>query len=751
MRLSLLIRDLGYAGAQRQLVALAKGVQQAGHEVAVLCFYGGPLQAELESSGVQVVCLGKRHRWDMLSFFWRLIRSVRASRPDVLYSFLNEANLVAALMKPLLPRTRIVWGMRDSETDAALHGWLGKLVFRLSKVLSKWPDLLIANSHSGARYYAAQGYPKDRIVVVPNGIDTERFRPDRDAGQRVRAELGITPDLLLFGIVGRLSPMKDYATFLRAAAQVPNACFLCVGGGSDAYATEMRALADELGLSSRVFWSAPRGDMPTVFNALDALVSSSAFGEGFSNVVGEAMACSTPCIVTDVGDSAVLVGDTGFGVPSKNVDALAAAMNRLALLPSEEKQALSRRARDRIEQQFTVDSMVQRTLTHLNPSSLIPHPSLSKPLFIITALGTGGAEMMLTQLITHLDRTRFAPEVISLMAGGKHEDALRSAGIPVHTLNLEAGRPSLRALWRLRSLVKQIKPDTLVGWMYHGNLAATLASWIGVRVPVIWNVRQSLYSLALEKRGSAMVIKLLARLGFNPRAVLYNSQISAHQHEAIGYPADKTILVPNGFDCDRFAPDAAARVSVRAELGLAPDALLVGRFGRHSAMKDYPTFIAAAELVAKQMPNVHFTIAGTGTEEIRGQPSLHVLGERLDLPRLTAALDVACSSSAFGEGFPNVVAEAMSCGVPCVVTDVGDSAWLLRDAGTVVAANDAPALADGLLSILRSDQRAEIGRKGRQRIVDDFALPSVVRQFESLLVPMHPSFLIPHPFPPCVA
>jgi len=752
MRLSLLIRDLGYAGAQRQLVALAKGVQQAGHDVTVLCFYGGPLQAELESCGVQVVCLGKRHRWDMLGFLWRLVRSVRSSRPDVLYSFLNEANLVAALMKPLLRRTRIVWGMRDSETDAALHGWLGKLVFRLSKVLSKWPDLLIANSQSGARYYATQGYPKDRIVVVPNGIDTERFRRDREAGQRVRAELGITPDALLFGIIGRLSPMKDYATFLHAAAQVPNARFLCVGGGSDAYAAEMRALADELGLTSRVVWSAPRNDMPAVFNALDTLVSSSAFGEGFSNVAGEAMACGTPCIVTDVGDGALLVSDTGLSVPSKNADALASAMNRFVTLKPEERMKLSQRARTRIEQHFTVDQMVQQSMAYLDPSSLIPHPSPSRPLFIITALGTGGAEMMLTQLITHLDRTRFAPEVISLMAGGKHEDALRNAGIPVHTLNLQAGRPSLRALWRLRSLVKQIKPDALVGWMYHGNLAATLASWIGVRVPVIWNVRQSLYSLALEKRGSAMVIKLLARLGFNPRAVLYNSQISAQQHEAIGYPANKTILVPNGFDCDRFAPDAAARESVRAELGLASGALLVGRFGRHSAMKDYPTFVAAAELVAKQMPNVHFMIAGTGTEEITGQHSLHILGERHDLPRLTAALDVACSSSAFGEGFPNVVAEAMSCGVPCVVTDVGDSAWLVRDAGTVVAAKDAPALAVTLLAMLRNTQRAEIGRKGRQRIVDDFALPSVVRQFEDLLVSASPRLLISLPSPkPCVA
>ena len=752
MRLTLLIRDLGYAGAQRQLVALALGLHRQGANVTVVSFYGGPMQSELEAAGVNVIALGKKSRWDMLGFLGRLVQQIKASRPDVLYSFLNEANLVAALMKPLLPRTRIVWGLRDSETDAALYGWLGRLVFTLSKYLSRWPDLLIANSHSGARYYATQGYPSERLQVVPNGIDTERFQPNVEARARVRRELGIADDEVLFGIVGRLSPMKDYPTFLRAAAQVKGKVrFLAIGGGTSDYGDQMRTLADQLGLSSELLWSAPRSDMPDVFNALDALVSSSAFGEGFSNVAGEAMACGTPCIVTDVGDTARLVADTGFSVPPRDPEALAQAMQCFADLKHEDHCIFAERARTRIVEHFTLPLMIERTRAHLCPSTLDPRPSsLARPLFVITALGSGGAEMMLTQLITNLDRTRFAPEVITLIPGGKHTDILRAAGIPVHDLGMVAGKPSLASLLKLRRLVKQIAPDLLVGWMYHGNLAATLASWIGHRAPVIWNVRQSLYSLAFEKRGSAMVIKALAHLGFNPQHILYNSQISARQHEAIGYDATKTVLVPNGFNTESFKPNATARASVRQELGLPPDAILIGRFGRNSAMKDYPMFIEAMKLV----PNAHAIIAGTGTSELASLPAnVHLLGERTDLPRLTAALDIACSSSAFGEGFPNVVAEAMCSGVPCVVTDVGDSAWLLQDAGKVVPPNDAHALAAALneLIALPSHERHALGERGRQRIMDHFSLPAVVAQFESMLSPVHPSSFILHPSLSCVA
>ena len=736
MRIALLIRDLSYAGAQRQLSVLAKGLDPAEFQVTVFCFYGGPLRQELEEAGVTVCCLHKKSRWDMLGFLWRFVCAIVDSKPDILHSYLTESNVLSALLKPLLPRTRIIWGLRDSETDSDLYGLLGRLVFRLSILLSRWPDKIIANSDCGARYYAGLSFPAENISVVHNGIDCDRFKPSEEARQRIRSELGVADDEVLFGLVGRLNPVKDHATFFQAASQVTGrARFLCVGGGSGSYAESIHRLADSLPLGNRLLWSEARGDMDAIFCALDVNVSSSS-AEGFSNVVGEAMACGIPAIVTDVGDSALLVGDTGLVVPPRQPEALAAAMQRFVDFGPDERVALKQKARERVEQCFNVPQLINNTSAILRQFGPAAPAGPAKVLFIITALGTGGAEMMLAQLITSLDPERFMPTVISLIGGGKHASLLRAAGISVHDLGMAAGIPSPSSLRRLTRLTQMVDPDLIVGWMYHGNVAATLASWFGKKAPVLWNVRQSLYSLALEKRGSAMVIKTLATLGSSPSHILYNSQISARQHEAIGYDEDKTVVIPNGFDTSVFKPDASARRSVYQELGLAPETVLIGRFGRNTAMKDYPSFLAAMERLQTTHPNARAIIAGTGTEQLASVPAnVIVLGERNDLPRLTSALDIGCSSSAFGEGFPNVVAEALSCAVPCVVTDVGDSAWLVGTAGQVVPARDSGALANALAELLNLPRhmREAIGQQGRKRILNDFSLPAVVQQFETLL------------------
>ncbi len=737
VRTAFLIRDLGYGGAQRQLVALAAGLDPERFDVTVVSFYGGPQEADLIARGVRTITIGKRSRWDMLGFFVRTITTLRSLRPQILHTYLNESNLLGALLKPLLPGVRLAWGLRDSETDAALYGWLGKLAFRLANHLSSVPDLLIANSHTGAVYYKTLGYPAAKLQVIPNGIDTHRFQPEPSQRATLRAEWNIPADAFLIGLIGRISPMKDQVTALQALSKCPaNVHLLIMGTGDESYLTQLKQHATE-----RVHFSKPRSDMPAVYSALDGLVSSSAYGEGFSNVIGEAMACGLSAVGTRVGDTALIIGDEALTAPPRDPAALAAAMTRLTAPPATAP-------RQRILDHYTIARMVETTAT-----ALIKAPPVRLAIYT-TGLGSGGAEMMLTQICGQLDRSRFSPVVISLTDGGKHVNTLEAMKIPVHTLGMKAGRPSLGSLLRLRSLARQIKPDLHIGWMYHGNLAATLAAWLGRSAPVIWNVRQSLYDLALEKRGSAAVIKLLAWISKQPRHIVYNSKLSAQQHEAVGYNATRTRLTANGFNTDAFRPDPAARASLREELSLPPQTPIVGRFGRHAAMKDYPTFLAAAALVRQQNPDVHFIVAGTDTQTLAAQPNVHLLGERQDIPRLTGAMDLACSSSAFGEGFPNVIAEAMCCAIPVVATDVGDSAWLLGTAGRIVPAKDPAALAAAVLEVLAlpENQRSALGNAGRQRIVADFSLPAIVRSFETLLdSTLHPSTPQTKTQQPCVA
>ena len=697
MNIAFIIRDLGHGGAQRQLVLLAGGLVRAGHEVSVLHFYDGAFRAELATAGVQTICIGKKSRWDLAGFFIRLIQAARSVRPEVLHGYLAESNLMALFLKPFCGFPRVVWGVRDSQSDAHLWGMLSKASFRLNCLLARFADLILCNSQAGRDYYADRGYPLKRMHVIPNGIDTERFKPQPRTPNEV----------LTFGLVGRMNPMKDHATFLAAAALDPHAKFIIVGSGDAAYEQQMRDLSARLGIANRVTWLPAQHDMPAVYAKFDCLVNSSAFGEGFSNVIGEAMACGVPCIASNVGDSAWIIGDKTQVFPVGDHTALAQCM--LAFQPHNPRQ--------RIVDEFSVAKLIERTSRLLS----------KKVLWLTTGLGSGGAEMMLVQLIRGLPQ--FQHVVISLTAGGKHATALREVGIEVHSLDMPAGKPTLSSLWRLFKVVRQTRADVMMGWMYHGCFAAVLARFMRFKsIPIIWNVRQSLYDLKHEKRGSALVIRALAKLSWLPQRITYNTQTGAKQHETIGFRASKTQLIPNGFDLAKWQPGK-------------PVPGRIGRFGRNAPMKDYATFIAAAKLIAAQRPDTQFIIVGADTETLDVPANIQLLGERHDLPELTASLNIAVSSSAFGEGFPNVVGEAMACAVPVVATDIGDTRWVTGEAGHLVPPGDPAALAKACIELLESGITQDPA--ARTRIEQQFSIGSVLQKFAALLSSPHQSAAAP--------
>lgn len=360
-----LIRDLNYGGAQRQLVTLVKALhKEQSLDVTVLHFYsGGPLLPDLIDRGIPTISLEKQERWDVLGFFRRLFGHLKRIQPDVLHGYLGESNIVSIFMKPFFPSTRIIWGIRGSNTPSGRYGWLGNLLSLLERLLSSFTDLIVVNSHIGKADCVKEGYPPDKMVVISNGIDTERFQPDSEAGAKVRSEWGISENTILIGLVGRLNPMKDHPTFLKAVALLSkeraDVRFVCVGVGEENYAKELYQLAGDLGISEKIIWAGGRSDMPAVFNALNIACSSSSDGEGFANVVGEAMACGVPCAVTDVGDSAWIVGDKGIVVPPKNPEALKTAIDELIEKANLDSNRLE--IRQLIVEQFSVRQLVLKT------------------------------------------------------------------------------------------------------------------------------------------------------------------------------------------------------------------------------------------------------------------------------------------------------------------------------------------------------------------------------------------------------
>ena len=363
-KIAFLIRSLEVGGAQRQLVELAKGLRGAGWDVLVLTYYAGaPFEHELAREGIRHVPLGKRGRWDVVAFTRRLVQVLRAERPSVVHGYLPDANCLLTLLRPFLRGARIVWGVRASVINLSAYHWLSAAIFRASCRLSRRADLIICNSQVGAAAHVGRGYPAARTVVVPNGIDTARFRCDPVARARLRAEWGVANDAPLIGLVGRLDPVKDHETFLRAAAALvrvrPDARFAFVGDGNGAYAARLRALADSLGLGPRLVWSPARDDVTAVYCALDILTLCSV-SEGFPNVVGEAMACGTPCVVSRTGDSPWIVGDTGAVVAVGDAEELARAWT--GFLTSVGDAARAARCRDRMVRDFGLDALVRNTV-----------------------------------------------------------------------------------------------------------------------------------------------------------------------------------------------------------------------------------------------------------------------------------------------------------------------------------------------------------------------------------------------------
>jgi len=373
---------------------------------------------------------------------------------------------------------------------------------------------------------------------------------------------------------------------------------------------------------------------------------------------------------------------------------------------------------------------------------------------VITGLSTGGAETMLLKLLSaasgNMDHV-----VVSLGDEGTIGPRIAALGIPIHCLGLKRNAPNPFRALSILPLARRIAPQLVQGWMYHGNLMASMAALaLGKSAsrnmprqtpPVLWNIRQTVYDLRRERWLTAKLIRLGARLSSGPAAIIYNSQTSAGQHESLGYRAEKRVVIPNGFDCQILRQDEAARKAVRTELGIAGDTVLVGLVARYHPMKDHVGFLKAADLVVRSHPQTMFVLAGAGVSSIQPElaETIHqnklgdrviLLGERSDISRLNNAFDIGCSASAWGEGFSNSIGEAMACGVACAVTDVGDSAYIVADSGFIAPPRAPEALANaiGRLIGLGRSGRQQLGTKARQRIETEFSLSAIVQRYEDL-------------------
>ena len=369
--------------------------------------------------------------------------------------------------------------------------------------------------------------------------------------------------------------------------------------------------------------------------------------------------------------------------------------------------------------------------------------------FVINSLATGGAQMMLYKLLSGIDRQRFAPEVLTLSGTSQVRRSLEARfakiDVPVRVFDMEGGFSRLVAFAQMIGYMRG-HLDLVQTWMYHADLIGGLAARFAGGIPVIWNIRHSDLRAGVDKRGTLAVARICARLSrFLPMAIVCCAHQALNSHAAMGYDRARMKVIPNGFDLEVFKADAQLRRTGRQALGIDAQVPVIGLVGRYHRQKGHCEFFRAASLLSRAYPRAVFVLCGDGVtwenEELSAmvdtyglRPNVRLLGRHDDMPGLLPVFDIATSASICGEGFSNTVGEAMACGVPCVVTDVGDSALVVADAGVVVAPQDAEALVQGWQRLLALDagDRDKWSQRARARLEEHFSLPAIVAQYEDL-------------------
>ena len=358
---------------------------------------------------------------------------------------------------------------------------------------------------------------------------------------------------------------------------------------------------------------------------------------------------------------------------------------------------------------------------------------------IITDLDMGGAEKMLSSLVLEMNPARFFNVVISLKDLGYWGPILQQRGILVYALNMRPSVTSIFKLFTLWNILRSLRPDYIQGWMYHANIIASLIGKAAGVTNIFWNIRCSLMDLSKYNIGTTLMFKSGAWLSKMPKLIINNSQASINQHMRAGYKSDKWLYIPNGFDTIKYQPNAKIYQQFRAQHNLPARAIIIAMIARYDPMKDHATFLQAANILASTHPDVYFVFAGNnvnsknlGLQESISNKALRqriiLLNQINNVQDILPAVDYLTQTSIYGEGFPNILGEAMACGVECFSTDVGDALQLIGDFGYPIPKQDPTAIAAAWSKVIAQDPETKQQRRdaARARIIEMFSISKIV-------------------------
>lgn len=359
------ITGLKTGGAEIMLLKVLSKMDQECFSPEVVSLTDiGTVGPKIQALGIPVHSIGMRSGRPYPLSIWRFIRLVRRLQPDLLQGWMYHGNLAAQFVKPILSkRAHIIWSIHHSVYSLANEKWATAWVIRLCARMSIFPSRILYVAQSSATQHEHLGFSSKKCSVIPNGFNVDLFIPSEEARNQIRKELGLAPSVKTIGLIARYHSMKDHKNFLEAAAILlksnPDAHFILAGKNIDRNNKSLMSSVQSLGLEGKIHFLGFRQDSHTLNAAFD-IAANSSFSESFSSAIGEAMSCAVPCVVTDVGDSSLLVGETGIVVPPRSPEALARGWEKLLNIGNEGRKDLGRQARERIISNFSLDRIVSQ-------------------------------------------------------------------------------------------------------------------------------------------------------------------------------------------------------------------------------------------------------------------------------------------------------------------------------------------------------------------------------------------------------
>jgi glycosyltransferase involved in cell wall biosynthesis len=767
-----IIAGLAPDGAERMLHRLVSSMDSNRFENEVISLTDlGPMTEKFRASGIRVRALGMSRGSANPYYLAKLAGWLRKLPPQqIIQTWMYHADLVGGLAAKLAGCSGLVWNIRHSDLHPGVDKrhtiWTAKACAALSNRL---PRRIICASESARTFHEKLGYAHDRMVVIPNGFDLDLFRPDETARETVRRELGIADSTLLIGYVARKHPVKDHRTFLEAAGllhkQFPDARFAVCGDGATQEDSELKDWSEVAGVREACLFLGHRDDIPRVINAFDIATSSST-SEAFPNALAEAMATGIPAVVTNVGDSRSILGETGSVVPPKDPKALAQAWAGLIQAGPDLRERLGEAARARVQTHFSMPNVVRRyedLYTEIDASlapaaqqlaNPIAQPPAARSKASAARTSVSGANPRI--LFVDNDVNSFYAYRIDLAlaardAGfevhvaapqGKAAEILRSEGLNYHPIPMTrsglAPWKEFSTISTLFRLYRRTKPDLVHHLRLKPVLYGGLAAY-GARVPAVVGLLTGLgYVFIAESRRALVMRKLVVlscKVAFrhsNQRIVFQNPDDQGVFIQNKILPAAQTVLIKgSGVDVHTYVPTP--------EPEGVPVVVLASRMLRDKGVVE---FVEAARELRESGVSARFVLVGdtdpgnptaVSAEQLQSWANEGVIewwGHQSDMRKVLSQSNIVCLPS-LREGVPKVLIEAAACGRAIVTTDAPGCREIVREGenGLLVPVRNSKALADALRLLIESAPlRSLMAAKGREIAVEEFSVERVVHE-----------------------